>query len=534
MMLDRFRNTWLITNLLFRRDRTKIIIWLLSLIIITCSSAMAYSSLYKTEQDIQAFALTMDNPAMIAMIGPGYELNDYSPATIFAHELLLFLSIAVAVMNLLFVGRSTRADEEEGQLELVRSFPVGRLAYLSASIIEILVVNFALFLLMGISLYALKLDGMNLESCLLFGAILGATGFIFASITAFFAQLSETSRGTISLSFGALMAAYILRAIGDVNIEILSYLSPLGWTVRTNVFANDIWWPVLIALSLSIIFVIVAYVLNSRRDLGAGLIPSRRGKEHASAFLKTSIGFVLNQQKINIIGWAVVLFALSASFGAIMGDLETYYADMEFFQIYFEKDTHLSIADQFLSLTIEILSLFSVVPAVMVMLRIYVEEQQQRMDHFYARAVPRSKMFITYFFTGLMATIIMQLLIALGLWSAGKTMMNDKMSFLEIFYACFAYLPSMWVMLALTTVLIGAFPKARNLIWGYIIICFLILYLNDLLNFPSWLNTLSSFEHASDLINDSISWLSNLLLLLVTLLLFVFGYIGYQRRDINF
>ncbi|MGI6406407.1 MAG: hypothetical protein ACOX2E_08160 [Syntrophaceticus sp.] len=30
------------------------------------------------EQSIQAFALTMNNPAMTAMLGPGYALEDYT------------------------------------------------------------------------------------------------------------------------------------------------------------------------------------------------------------------------------------------------------------------------------------------------------------------------------------------------------------------------------------------------------------------------------------------------------------------------
>ena len=60
-----------LTRLLFRKDRMKIIIWLLCLIGVTVASALAYTDVYKTEADIMGFAMTMENPAMKAMNGPG-------------------------------------------------------------------------------------------------------------------------------------------------------------------------------------------------------------------------------------------------------------------------------------------------------------------------------------------------------------------------------------------------------------------------------------------------------------------------------
>lgn len=119
MLENLFKGTGPITKLILKQNRFKIVVWLLSLVIVTLAVASAYPGVYKSEQDIMAYALTMDNPAMIAMLGPGYDAADYNTASIFANEMLIFTLIAVAVMNILLVSRATRADEEDGQMELV-------------------------------------------------------------------------------------------------------------------------------------------------------------------------------------------------------------------------------------------------------------------------------------------------------------------------------------------------------------------------------------------------------------------------------
>ena len=76
-------------------------------------------------------------------------MNYETIGSLFAHEMLLFTAIAVAIMNILLVGRSTRADEEDGRVELIRSLPVGRLAYLNGAMIVVVLTNVLLAVLIG-------------------------------------------------------------------------------------------------------------------------------------------------------------------------------------------------------------------------------------------------------------------------------------------------------------------------------------------------------------------------------------------------
>lgn len=529
-----FKGTGRLIKLIFRQERLKILIWLAGLIVVTLSVAAAYPSVYIDQESRLAYALTVNNPAMISMLGPGYALGDYTKiGPILGNDLLLFTAIAIAVMNILFVGRSTRADEEDGRLELIRSLPVGRLSYLSAAMIASFITNMLLALLIGLGLYALKIEGIDLAGSLLYGFNLGAFGLLSAAITAFIAQLAETSRGTTMLSFVALFAAYLIRAVGDVSNETLSLVSPLGWVVRTNVFVGNQWWPVFLSLGIAVVLIAASYCLNSIRDVGAGFIPARKGREHASPFLQTLFGFTWRLQSVNIVAWATGIFVLSAVCGAVLGDLEAYFADMEFMQAYLVGDPGKAMTEQFIILIIAMMSIITAIPAVTTVLRLKGEEDQNRTEHFYGRAVSRTQVMGSYLLLAVLVSVVMQLLIAFGLWSVGTTVMEDGLTFSTVFNAALVYLPAIWIMIGLAILFVGAAPQATGVVWFYVVFCFIIVYLGGLFDFPAWVNNISSFEHVPLIPVEDMDYMSLTMMMIISIVFTIIGFIGYNKRDIQ-
>src|SRR5690625_7802082 len=69
------------------------------------------------------------------MLCKWYCFEDNTIVVMMAYQMILFTAIAVAIMSILVDVRHTRADEEAGRIELIRSFPTGRLGNLSATII---------------------------------------------------------------------------------------------------------------------------------------------------------------------------------------------------------------------------------------------------------------------------------------------------------------------------------------------------------------------------------------------------------------
>ena len=156
--------------------------------------------MFSSEAERLIMAQTLNNPAMTAMLGPVSDPNNYSYGVLFSHEMLLFTAVAVAIMNILFVARHTRMDEEEGRLEMIRSFPVGRLSSLASTLIEMLIINILITLLHGIALGSLGVESINFRGSFFYGAALGIVGFTFASITSFCVQLMENNRHTTGMA----------------------------------------------------------------------------------------------------------------------------------------------------------------------------------------------------------------------------------------------------------------------------------------------------------------------------------------------
>ena len=239
----------------------------------------------------------MLNPAMSAMVGRGYGLDNYTIGAMMAHQMLLFTALAVGIMSILLVARHTRADEEDGRIELIRSLPTGRLSNLHATMLVLFGMNLLLALVIGFALYALGIESMDLEGSLLYGAALGATGIFFTALTAVFAQVSESSRGTTGLSFTVLGGAYLIRAIGDAGNETLSWFSPLGWVLGAEVYVNNYWWPILLTVGVALVLAVLALYLYAIRDLESGYLPTKPGRKYASKFLLSPLGLTLRLQR---------------------------------------------------------------------------------------------------------------------------------------------------------------------------------------------------------------------------------------------
>jgi ABC-2 type transport system permease protein len=527
-----FKGTGRLTRLLFRQERFKIFVWLLILVGLTVFVASAYPDIYKTDQDRIGWVATMENPAMIAMLGPLPDTEIIPIGAMFTQEMLIFTAIAAAVMNILFAARSTRSDEEDGRLELVRSLPVGRLAYLNGAVIVATVMNVLLAVMTGIGLLALDIEGIGVESAFLYGSILGATGFIFAAITFIFAQASETSRGTSLFSFSALILFYLIRAVGDVNDDVFSYFSPLGWTVRTEVFIHNKWWPILLLAGVGIVCVVVAYYLNSIRDMQSGFIRERKGRKYASIFLKNPVGLIFRLQRTNILAWGVCLFLLSAAFGAVLGDLETYFSDMELMQVYLGSDTGESMMEQFIILLMAIMSLISTIPSIMTILKIKGEENKHLTENFYSRAVSRTRLMACYVLVAVLVSFLMQSAIVLGLWSVGDRVVEGGLDFAMIYESALVYLPAIWFVIGVAVFLIGVLPKAASLVWLYVAFCFVVLYLGGLLEFPDWVNHLSTFDYVPEVPDEKVDMGTMAILAANSIVVSLIGFFGYRKRDI--
>jgi ABC-2 type transport system permease protein len=532
MWKQRFSNTGSLILFMLKRDKVRIPIWLVSITLITILTATSFSGLYANDQERQAIAETMKNPAMTAMVGKGYGLENYTEGPMMAHQMLLFTAIVVAIMSILLVTRHTRNDEEEGRVELIRSLPVGRLANVTATIIVLVCINLLLALIIGFSLFSLGIESMSLNGSLLYGGALGATGILFTAITILFAQLSANSRGTIGLSFSVLGLAYLIRAIGDVSNEALSWTSPLGWILGTEVYVNNYWWPILLTLGIAALIALVALSLHAIRDLGSGFIATKPGKTHASTFLKSPFGLAFRLQRTGIISWAIGMFILGASYGSVLGDLESFFSSNEMIAEMLPPVEGFTLTEQFMTMLMAIISMICTIPPIMFLLKLKGEEKRGLSEHILARAVSRSRLLGSYLTLSLVFGFVMLLLAILGLWVAADSVMDDPISLQSFLKAGLVYLPALWIMTGIGIATIGLKPKMTGLTWLILGYSFFVVYLGGMLKLPEWMAKLSPYGHIPQLPVEEINYLTLSILTLIGIVLTVVGFIGFRNRDI--
>src|SRR5699024_7080429 len=412
-----FAKSGLLGRIILRRDRIRISIWLFSIIGITLIVADAFEKLYANETEREAIAETMRNPAISAMVGQGYGLENYTIGAMMAHQMLLFTCIAVAIMNVLLVAR-LRADEEDGNIEIIRSLPTGRLANIHATTLVMRGVNLLLALITAFGLYALPIDSLDLQGSLLYGAALGGSGIFFMAVTALATQLSESNRGVITLAFTFLGISYIIRAIGDAGGEAISWFSPLGWILGAEVYVSNYWWPLILTVTVSLILLAFAYYLNAIRDLDSSFLRSKPGKAYASQLLGHPFGLSVRLQRTAIISWGIGLYILGASYGSVLGDLESFFTDNEMLQAMLAKKEGYSLMEQFIPMLMSAMAMIATVPPLMIIFKLRGEEKKQRTEIVLVQGVSRYRLLSSYIVLSLLLGFAALSIIAIGLWSA--------------------------------------------------------------------------------------------------------------------
>lgn len=311
---------------MLRADRVRLPIWLLVIIAFIGYVAVIFPQVMD-EEGIAARAAVMSEPAGAMMAGPGYGLENYTLEVLMANEMLGMFAVVVALMSLGLVVRHTRAEEESGRAELVRAAPVGRYAHLTGAVIVLLVAN----LVVGVGT-ALALIAAGLSPALdawSFGAALAGVGLVFGGIAATTSQLSSHARVASGMAGVALGAAYVLRAVGDAQERggsVLSWLSPIGWAQQMRIYVDLRWWPFLLLLGLAALGIGVGYVLLSRRDVGAGMLPEKRGRATATPAGRTLVGITARLERGRVIWWAVGLMVFGVLTGSLAGPISEAFA----------------------------------------------------------------------------------------------------------------------------------------------------------------------------------------------------------------
>ena len=531
-MRTNFYNSAILTRLILRKERINSTVWVL-----LTAALLAFLAFGMVEALDEAsrleMATVMDNPAMVAMIGP---LIGTSFGAFYTSMMLVFTALAIVVMNIMLVVRHTRADEEKGRYEVVRSLPTGRLANLNAAMVAAATVNITLALVTGLLLFALGDYSMTFNGSMLWGALLGSVGFIFAAITAVFAQLSSSSRGAMGYSFMTMGVFYMMRAIGDVSAEALSLMSPLGLIIRAEAYYSNNWWPVLVLVAVSVPILVLAYRLNLTRDIDQGFLPDKQGHAEGGRLVKSPFGFTLKLLKTSIIVGTVTILLIGLSYGTIMGDIDGFIEANEFYQSLIMMVEGISMPLLFAGMINFVAAMMALIPTLLYVLKVRGEEKDHRAELILATPVSRFKYFAGFTAIAFIISVVLQFLTAFGLWVSASAVLPNPEEFplRDVLLGNLAYLPAIWVVIGLAILLVGVLPKATSLIWAaYGVVFFMGMFgrMGDIL--PNWLLNISPFEHVPQYPMESVSAVTMAVLVVVAVAFTIIGFAGFRGRDVG-
>jgi ABC-2 type transport system permease protein len=518
--------------LVLRHDRLWLALWMGGLLVLATFFVPMMPDVVGDAASMAGLEEALANPAMVALCGLAYgDGQSYGP--LYAQFMLVWCALGFAVMNIMFVVRHTRRDEEEGRGELLSALPVGRGANLLAVLLLAFVANALLAILVGLTIAAFGVESIGLQGSLVFGCALGVVGFLFAGITAVFAQLFSTARATTGSALGLLGGAYLLRALGDVSSEAAARFSPFGLIERSEAYVNNYLWPELILLLVGLVVCVFAFALSARRDSGRGMLPTRRGRAHASAFLAGELGLVWRLSRGMMAAWAVVVFTFGATYGSIFNDLDSFIEGNELYQLMLGLGGNLSdIMNPVIATMTLIMTITATIPVVVLALRLKGEEGRGRMEALLAGSVSRVRLIVCDALMTVCFAVVLQLLSALGMWSAAFVVMSEPLGFGLYLAAAMAFLPGMLAFVGLGVLLVGLIPRLTALIWVYLIYAFFVAFLGDVFDLPTWAEKLSVFSLLPRYPAESIELAPIVALSAAALLLIAAGAVAYRRRDL--
>ena len=308
---------------ILRRNWLRLVVWAAVLAMMIPIVYTSQQATFPTQAARDAYANVANTPAIAAMTGLPYAAG--SLGGILVIKIWMTLAVALGFASIFLVTRNGRADEEAGRTELLRGSALGRHAFSLANYTVAGSLSVATGLL--ISLLALS-DKLPAAGSWVLGGSIAGVGLAFVGVSALCGQLASTSRGANSLGVAVLAAFYLIRAVADVdahdtNVTALSWFSPIGWGQNMRSYAQDTWWPLLALVALAAAACILALRIETRRDLGMGLLPARPGPARATAFLASPLGLSLRLQRATLISWLFGAIVAGLFFGSVAKAMTT-------------------------------------------------------------------------------------------------------------------------------------------------------------------------------------------------------------------
>ena len=527
-----------LTRLAVRRDRYTLLAWWIGLGAFVAATTAMFADSLALRDDVERETRLVATNAGMRLLGltSGPTVGGYM-----LHREFVTLAVLAALMSTFAVIRHTRQNEELGRTEMLSSTVVGRFAGLASGIVVAAAADVVLALVIGVAMVA---AGQPVEGSFLAGASVGAVGLVWVGVAAVACQLCSTTRGAAGIAAGGLGVAFALSGIGNMAgtvdgaaLRVTSdwpvWLSPIGWGQQTRPFGGAHWAPLLLAVASLAVLLLVAVVLQARRDVGRGLWHERRGHAAAARWLVHPVGLVWRLQRGVFLGWAVALTMFAVIFGNLTEQIQGLEGSAT--DWWTEAGGTSQVLAAYQVSIIQMAGMFVAVYVVQVLLRMRVDEVGGTLEPVLAAGVSRGRWVWGHVANAVVGSVALTCLFAVAMGLASGQVLGDTAGQVgDLTRAGLAQLPGVLVVGAAVIAVICVVPRwSVPVSWG---LMFFVLVAGPMfgpsLDLPALVQDLSPFTHSPKAPAAAVTAAPVLTLVALGVAFALAGLLALRRRDL--
>ncbi|MFE5670042.1 ABC transporter permease [Agromyces sp. NPDC056523] len=524
-----------------RRDRLQLALWIVGTALLAYGSISAVYSTYGEEGDRrEILGVAIATRTILVFRGTPNGTDDGA----FAFFLLFaWLALMGGLMSTFLAVRHTRQEEEQGRAEAIAATPAGRILPTTATVVHGVLANIGLGLFIAVALIA---NGLDTTGSFVWGAAIAASGVAFLAFGLFAAQLFRTSRAANGLSVAFVLAAYLLRGIGDAagtpSEDLLhvtpawpSWLSPIGYGQFTGAYVENDLTPLFVPLAFAAALIAVVFGLQAVRDQGASLVAGRAGRATAGPGLSSSFGLAWRLNTAILLSWTaggIATGLLATSLSSVINQAATDTPQvLDALRGAIGSDA--TIEEAFVGVFYGLVGVLAACCAIQVGIRARQEEAHGTAELVLGTRVPRVRWLLEYWIVGVIVIVIVLAAAALaGIVGAGSA--SDPESLIpNVLEAAAAQLPACLVFLGFTLLVFAFLPRATIPVgWTAVGLAAILGTWGPILQLPEWLINLSPFAHSPVPSGGETDWTGGFWMLAIALAAGGLAVWSMRRREL--
>jgi ABC-2 type transport system permease protein len=304
-----------------RKSGRSAVIWGYIFGISIASSAISYTTLYKTQAQRDALAAAYgSNKATSALFGPAPALQSVAGFTAF--KVSMTLAVVGAGWGLLTSTRLLRGEEDSGRWELLLAGQTNVRKATSSALGGLAVGAIVIWFLTTLITALAGLDSkvhIPAGAAAYFALAMVATALMFLAVGALTSQFGATRRQAATYGAVFLGISYATRMIADagVGLHALIWASPIGWVEQLQPLTA----PQPLALLPIAIFVatlsVAAVQLAGIRDVGSSLVDEPSTPQAHLSLLRTPTGLAVRMVRPTVVAWWAAIAVAGLLYGFI-------------------------------------------------------------------------------------------------------------------------------------------------------------------------------------------------------------------------